>query len=199
MTPRNSHRGFALLLALMALSVVGTLGAGALIHAHSAVTTVHFSIADAQARLALDQVEGTLIQWVADPDSNFASMQWPADGFTRILETGDDGLSVTVDGIDLSGRLHAARLESFAMRGLPSELQSIDAPGARRLVESLRREDLAPLLERVAALRSTHDTQAPMPAFPRRSAILHDSTMCQWLTTRGSGALNLHSAPPELL
>lgn len=199
MTPRNSHRGFALLLALAALSVVGTLGAGALIRAQDAVSTVQFSLADVQSRLALDSAEGILVQWIADSDSSFASMQWPADGFAGVLKSGNGELSITVDAIDLSGRLHAARLESFAMRGLPSKLQSIDALEARRLVESLRHEELAPTLEQIAAMRSTFSPDAFIRVFPLEASTLNEPALCQWLTTQGSGALNLHSAPPALL
>ena len=199
MTARHSRRGFALVLALLALSVVGSICVGALLRARAATTTVSFSISEIQSELVLEGLSTAIRQWLEDSETDLSTVNWPARGRIQILNHESENLSISVEAIDLSGRLHVSRLQTFAMRGLPSDLQSIDPVQSRRIAASLQRNNLAPTLEQIVALGSTLVLDAPLAVFPLSEEVPEGSTACEWLTTLGPGDLNVHSAPPELL
>lgn len=199
MITHRSRRGFALVLALLALSVVGSVCVGALLRARAATTTVSFSISDLQSELVLEGLSDAIRQWLEDSEADLSMIDWPTHGRIQILNHESANLSISVEVIDLSGRLHVSRLETFAMRGLPTNLQSIDSVKSRRIVASLQRDNLKPTIEQIVALGSTPDADKTLAVFPLSEDEPKNSTACEWLTTLGAGDLNVHSAPPELL
>ncbi len=194
----SSRRGIALLVSLVVVMSVSTLAVGLLQQAQSGSTASEFNTRSTQARLLVTDLTPRLLEWAAaETDSVFRAADDPS-GWVPVFETDTGSLAIRIDAIDCSGRLRIDRLSTFARMGLPAPLQQLQVNQIRE-PNFKETKELRPLLESFA--NHTPDRSA-IEAFSKS----HTSTaqpgtivLADWVTTHGSGALNITTAPLPLL
>ncbi len=191
----SSRRGAAMLIALMVLAAMTSLGAAALRSAAGALAEAR-SLADgAESARLVNDLAPVLLEWLAQDDLAILAPnrsvvdpghapRWPL-----VFSTSRDRLEVQVRAIDLSGRLRIDMMESFARLGLPESLQTLDLP----------EHELPPPYEQLAREAVKASPGSDVRGFPAEDDGEAAVSIADWLTVRGSGALNVNTAPAPLL
>lgn len=193
----TAHRGIALLLALVALSLLSVTGVGVLRSATNASVSSSVDSEEAAARAIVRELTPLLLGWAEEHVE-----LWQAELGAERHETRDmskffsilgersafvNDRHIAIEAIDLSGRLHVSKISTLAATGLHVDLGGAlieigtpASPGQPRLLEQ-------------------HFDPA-WPIFPKAAAQdKSERAACLWITTHGSGALNLSTAPLSLL
>jgi hypothetical protein len=205
-TPRAVHRGAALLLALLIATLVPVASLALLRTASNSQLQQRLSEEDRAARGLARDASALVLAWA----SAHASADWFGDGdeaplsqrelgYRTVLDTIDPstGWSLRITAIDLCGRLHITHLGSAAATGVPTAVR--DKLDAQR-IESLApaRQDDAdmtttpPLLEALL-IDGGGETHLPINTSDWERAPMI------WLTTHGTGSLNIRTSPLTLL
>ncbi|MCK4873336.1 MAG: hypothetical protein KAS72_11475 [Phycisphaerales bacterium] len=214
--PAPRRRGIALLLALAALLTM-TLVVTSVVRVASTVNVVDGRRRTGREAAALSERISVLIpRLLGQIPSEPTAGPW----FT-VIESPNDGVLVRVRGIDLSGRLHTRHLGTPARFGLPAELEGFswdhrDRVGPVMLEELLTDNDwLAIYPEPLAPLDLGADGEDEPPLEPGDDEDESDGgdeddefvdpyldrpfALCEWVTTVGSGVLNVNTSPYLLL
>lgn len=227
MTPRSTvqrwaersaqRRGAALLVALVCLSVVSLAGVSLLRLAFDASMTARRDAAVREAETLAADAEHAVLAWLAAGGGGGGFGGIPdgveRSGFVRIASVSDGALTLTLDAIDLSGRLHASHLRGHPRlrAALPLAYQGLDDASLQRLATTARpaaragraaaAADPALLLREVVAMTGRADAREFPPLGEVTAAGSLGDSACEWLTTRGGAphALNVNTAPLPLL
>lgn len=194
MTPRTQHRrGVALLLALLAVSLLSVTGVGLVRTATNHAVSSDLTTERAQAESLLMDIAAMFPSLMTSDDTRPAGEIQPGEA-VRVLDRRIEHLHVWVDRHDLSGRLHLSQVSTFAAQGLPSALDGLGA--AINKQERTQEETQSMTLEQIIALLPAHD-QVGVRAFTG-----HESdavVLSDWVTPHGDGTLNIQTAPIALL
>lgn len=218
------RRGAALLVALVCLSVVSLAGVSLLRLAFDASMTARRDAAVREAETLAADAENIALAWLASGagagtsgagGGGFGAIPDGVDrsGFVRIASLHDDALTLTIDAIDLSGRLHVSHLRDHPRlrAALPLAYQGLDDASLQRLATTARpaaragrlaaAADPAPLLREIVAMTGRADAREFSPLGEVTAAGSLGESACEWLTTRGGAphALNVNTAPLQLL
>ncbi len=194
------RRGAALLIALVAVSIVTVGTVGALRSSASGLAASGGAMFEAQAEALARDLEPIALALLTDKgDALFTSAPDPS-GLVEVLRDGRSGVSITVQALDLSGRLHIAHLRSFAGDGLPAPLQALRASASRSREPSEASVSVTEALSAAAEAGADLLSVTEWPTHAARPHSLGDPTpAAMWLTERGGGALNIATAPIELV
>lgn len=199
---RCCHRrtGAALLIALVAVSIVTVGTVGALRSSAAGLAASGGAVFEAQAEaLARDLEPVALAALTERGDALFTDAADPSS-LVDIIEGAREGVTVRVRALDLSGRLHIAHVRSFAGDGLPEPLQALRGSAPRSGESSGANATLAGVLAAAAEAGADLSSVSEWPAHdtkPHSDSDLPAATI--WLTDHGGGALNLATAPLELV
>jgi len=146
----------------------------------------------AEARAVARSLMPTLLGWAATHESSPPDTRVYSTEPTLVLDVVyDDGARrIRVDAIDLSGRLHTDFLANDLADALPAALRG---PPASELLDNDRAGADADASRRPPLDALVRDARV----FPSAQRETHWAQ--RWLTTSGRGALNVRSAPRELL
>lgn len=196
----HHRRGAALLIALVAVSIVSVGTVGALRSSASGLAASGGAVFEAQAEALARDVEPIALALLTEKgDALFASAPDPS-GLVEVLRDGRGGVGITVQALDLSGRLHIAHVRSFAGDGLPEPLQALMASAPRSAGPSSAGVPLSETLSAAAGAGADLSSVTEWPAHAPRLHPEGDPTpVAMWLTEHGSGALNIATAPIELV
>lgn len=196
----HHRRGAALLIALVAVSIVTVGTVGALRSSASGLAASGGAVLEAQAEALARDLEPIALALLTEKgDALFASAPDPS-GLVEVLRYGRGGVDVAVQALDLSGRLHIAHLRSSAGDGLPEPLQALRASAPRSVEPSSAGVTLIGALSAAAEAGADLSNLSEWPAHAARPQSEGDPTpAAMWLTERGSGALNIATAPLELV
>lgn len=185
----RGRRGAALLLALLVIVALSLAGVGAMRRSANGALSAAQDRFDEQSRWLARDAETLALRWLERLDRSRDPLV--GDGVHEIMSVKRDGVAVRIGAIDLSGLLRVDLLGSFAATGLPEPIRSM------RLEP--RPADALPWLYEELAERA----HAGVRAFPDRTWNNGDGlpapAVALWVTARGSGAVNVHTAPQELL
>lgn len=195
----RTRRGLALLLVIVALSIVTAAATGALRASANALSAAHRSVFEVQAEALARDMEPVLLDALREGADALFPIEGDPSAPAALLRTGRGAVRVSVDALDLTGRLHAMHLGSLADAGLPEALQPLS--GSRGSLETRRTahgvESLPLTLEQVIAENGLSPTVGGVRVHPPSLGGLDAAAL--WITTRGRGALNVRTAPMPLL
>lgn len=188
----SSRRGAALLLALLVVVSLSLAGAGAMRRASTGALRASQARFDEQARWLARDAEALALGWLEHRERSDEALV--GHGVHEALGAAHEGLSIRMGAIDLTGLLRVDLLESFAAVGLPEAVRAIRLEPQPADAPPWLHEELESL-----ALRDRPGES--VRAFPDTLWTDEDGvvSLALWLTTRGSGAINVNTAPPELL
>lgn len=195
----HHRRGAALLIAVVAVSIVTVGTVGALRSSASGLAASGGAVFEAQAEALARDLEPIALALLTEKgDALFASAPDPS-GLVEVLRDGRGGMAIMVQALDLSGRLHIAHLRSFAGDGLPEPLQALRASAPRSAGPSSAGGTLSQTFSAAGGGADlSRVTEWPAHAVRRRSD-RDPTSAAMWLTEHGSGALNIATAPIELV
>ncbi|MCA9304922.1 MAG: hypothetical protein R3B46_02025 [Phycisphaerales bacterium] len=213
MIVRVSHRrGVALLLALLALSVVAAASISMLRTGTDASLGSRARAQSVECDLIIESITPHLLGWLSLDADDAAREGEPlpalGPGLNRVMDQQHGGVRVTVDAIDLSGCLHIRYIDSFAAGGLSELLRSLGSRELQPSTTNRRADDISPpvLPETIAGLASARAVSIDdhVDAFPSRvtadeSLQASDACVVMQLTTLGDRALNVRTAPMPIL
>ncbi|MCA9293222.1 MAG: hypothetical protein KDA20_05355 [Phycisphaerales bacterium] len=178
--PLTTRRGMALLLALLALSILSLTGVGLLRAASTSRLASTTDTTDAADRAIVRDLSHMILARLREQAGPVADPDWLQPGSLTWLEQRLDAKTlVRVQALDLCGRLRVDQLDTFAASGLPAAVRRALRTDDIELTSGTR-----PLLEAMLT-EQPPDDRATDP--------------WRWVTTHGSGAISLHTAPLPLL
>ena len=194
MSPSPARRGIALVLSLMALSLLSVTGLGLLQTATNHVINADLVVEHAQVEALLNDLV-TLAPVLVSAEDVRAPDERSLDGSVRVIDQQVGSTHVRVDRLDLSGRLYVSMLRSFAADGLPRPLNDLGPRLATRSGDSRPAQDWT--LDELADVLDPLQQQLvrPFPVTPEAGQV----TLADWVTPHGDGSLNIQSAPIPLL
>ena len=197
-THHLEHRGVALLVALIALAMVATLAVGALQRSVNGSTASRVMSGSRQAARLVDDCTPVLLGWAATEAAGVIAQVEDPSRWIPVFDSHEVKTRVQIHAIDCSGRLRTDRLDTFARLGLPAGLQRLN--NAAITVPLFREASgLRPLLETYAAALSD---RAAINVFSDPTSEydpVGQDYLADWITTHGGGALNVNTAPIQLL
>lgn len=170
------RRGVALLLALLVLSVVAAASVGMLRTGTDASLGSRARAQAVECDLNIESLLPHLLGWLSRDADDAARESEPrpalGPGLNRVMDQQHNGVRITVDAIDLSGRLHVRYLDSFAAGGLSEPLRSLKSRDLQPSATNTRADDISPpvLPETIASLASARaeSMDEHVDAFPPR-------------------------------
>ncbi len=199
MTGCAPRRAAALLLALAAVTLVPVIALGAARSASRARVGTGDAAAVASARDTARSLVSLLLEWASAHEAAPPEERVYSADLTTIFDLSEGRMRIAVKALDLSGRLHTDYLGGDLRSALPAELSLLgptdflvpDTPArarqrARRSAIPLYTSPLDELL-----IGSEINTLPPLRG--------ERGWASYWLTTAGTGALNLRSAPRAYL
>lgn len=213
----HHRRGVALLMALLALSIVSAAAVAMLRAGTDASLAARSRGQQAQCEVIIESLTPYLVEWLSTPpkaeerDTTKQSSDEPArlgPGMNTVMNRDFRAMQVKVDAIDLSGCLHTRHLDAFAADGLTEPLRVLRAADFDSKSVFRRRPrtepDIPPVLAEamaVLAAQRAGGTRTPIDAFPPRDETENAQTLtvAEQLTSLGDGALNVRTAPLPIL
>lgn len=214
---RPTRRGIALLLAMAALLTMTVVVTSVVRSAATSRITHRRQAAENEATAIVDALVGLLPDVMPVVPGEPRYSPW-----ITVIDSQKEGVALIVRGIDLSGRLHIKHFDKAARLGLPTELRSLGWDDDEYIgpimleqlmdpdemvqvyPEPLPKPDLKwdPDAEETEdeADDQTDDEPRDRP-YDDPSVELVDTRIIvsEWVTTVGSGALNVNTAPYRLL
>lgn len=187
------RRGAALLIAMLVLLVSVAISASLVRTAWFVDIAERRSAGLTQSRTLISDAR-TLIESDAPALAAAIGDGSRGDLFIEVLRIERESHTLTARVIDLSGRLHVDQLESNAARGLPEDFGSLRAHEASEKLASL---GIRPTID--SLLTDPNGSDQSVRMFPSIDGNADGTSRCEWVTTAGSGALNVRTAPLPLL
>ena len=196
----GKNRGAAILLAMLVASIVPLASLALLRAASNARLAERFSEEDQIGRDIVKDLTPMLLTWAVEhAEVDWLSERTESDDRDAIgaeivrMEDGPGGWSVRVRAIDLSGRLHARFIESAAAAGVPQMVFGrINPDQVSSHYQAQSPPSHAPVL--LESLLFSSEAVYPVGDDP-----MWHASPSAWVTTHGPGALNVRTAPIELL
>lgn len=194
-------RGAALLMALLALSVVSAVSVSMLRAGADASLSAHARVQRLECRLLIETLVPHLLKALSEIDRSSEEHPGIGPGLITLLEESSGDARATVRAIDLSGRLHVRSLDSFAAGGLDGSPLQLLRSADFTTTTNIKVDDPPVLEETIAALVSERSGE-PVDAFPsRRDGGTNRSAdaVAMLVTGYGDGRLNVRTAPMPIL